>query len=65
MNLGTHVRPIVTLALVAAYIIYAYVNTESAMLIKDMVLVVIGFWFGSRTSTNSQQPTSNDSIGIK
>lgn len=45
------VRSIIALALVAAFIVALFLADVAD--IKDVVLVVIGFYFGSRTSNGS------------
>ena len=44
------VRPVVTFGLVAAFIAASFRDVEAAGLLKDITLVVIAFYFGSRSS---------------
>lgn len=59
-NFAALVRPIVTLVAVGAWILYAHFDSNAALTIHDIVLVVVGFWFGSRTSPSSTVTTGDN-----
>ena len=44
------VRPVVTAALVGAFIVATFRDVEAAELLKDITLVVIAFYFGTRST---------------
>ncbi len=44
------VRPVVTAALVGAFILATFRDVEAAGLLKDITLVVIAFYFGTRST---------------
>ena len=42
------VRPVVTIGVVAAFALAAFVNREAAETLKEITLVLVSFWFGQR-----------------
>ena len=46
-----YVRPVATYVLLAAFIGYAAVNPDAFERVKEVSLMVIAYWFGSRSGT--------------
>ncbi len=42
------IRPLVTLGLVAAFIVYAKIDTDAATLVGAPMGIALGFWFKDR-----------------
>ena len=47
------VRPIITAALVGAFVIGAFFDIQAADRLEQLTLVVVAFWFGQRTANGT------------
>ena len=57
-RLSQLVRPLATIAFVAAFLGYAHVDPSAFDHIKDTAIMVVAYWFGTRSSTDSKNPTT-------
>lgn len=48
-----YVRPVATYVLLGAFVGYAFFNPDAFERIKDTAIMVVAYWFGTRSARNS------------
>lgn len=61
-NIQWNVQTIIALVIICAFAIAALADIKGASYLKDMALVVVGFYFGSQKQNVSTQTTTSDEV---